>query len=111
MTYSAPTVKEQIRFACDKLMFGRFKKLFFVGIGGAGMSGIAEILYNLGYEISGSDTSPSDVTQYLSRLGIKVHDKHQASNVADADVVVISSAVGEKNPEVAEARRLGYQTC
>lgn len=107
MTYSAPTVKEQIRFACDKLMFGRFKKLFFVGIGGAGMSGIAEILYNLGYEISGSDTSPSEVTRYLSKLGITVHPAHDAANVGDADVVVISSAVGESNPEVREARRLG----
>jgi UDP-N-acetylmuramate--alanine ligase len=89
------------------MMFGRFKRLFFVGIGGAGMSGIAEILKNLGYEISGSDTTPSEVTDYLQSIGIKVAAEHRAANISDIDVVVISSAVGENNPEVVEARRLG----
>ncbi|MBD3402336.1 UDP-N-acetylmuramate--L-alanine ligase [candidate division GN15 bacterium] len=89
------------------MMFGRFKRLFFVGIGGAGMSGIAEILQNLGYQIGGSDTTPSEITEYLSGLGITVVDEHRGANVAEADVVVISSAVGENNPEVVEARRLG----
>jgi UDP-N-acetylmuramate--alanine ligase len=86
-------------------MFGKFRRLFFVGIGGAGMSGIAEILHNLGYQISGSDSSPSEVTDYLRSLGVTVHDGHRASNLAQVDVVVISSAVGDTNPEVVEARR------
>jgi UDP-N-acetylmuramate--alanine ligase len=89
------------------MMFGRFKRLFFVGIGGAGMSGIAEILHNLGYQIKGSDTTPSEVTDYLAKTGITIQPEHRAANVEDSDVVVISSAVGESNPEVVEARRLG----
>jgi UDP-N-acetylmuramate--alanine ligase len=88
-------------------MFGKIKKLHFVGIGGAGMSGIAEILHNLGYQISGSDLSPSEMTAYLQALGIRVETEHRAANLADTDVVVISSAVGEDNPEVVEARRRG----
>jgi UDP-N-acetylmuramate--alanine ligase len=88
-------------------MFGKVKRLYFVGIGGAGMSGIAEILSNLGYQIKGSDHTPSEVTDYLKSLGITVHTTHQAANLADVDVVVISSAVGESNPEVVEARRQG----
>jgi UDP-N-acetylmuramate--alanine ligase len=88
-------------------MFGRIKKLHFVGIGGAGMSGIGEILHNLGYAVTGSDSTPSEVTQYLQRLGVRVYEGHAAEQVADADVVVISSAVGADNPEVTEARRLG----
>jgi UDP-N-acetylmuramate--alanine ligase len=88
-------------------MFGRFKKLHFVGIGGAGMSGIAEILQNLGYAVTGSDCVPSEITEYLQSLGIVIHPAHTAENVAEADVVVISSAVGWDNPEVVEARRRG----
>jgi UDP-N-acetylmuramate--alanine ligase len=88
-------------------MFGKIRRLYFVGIGGAGMSGIAEILHNLGYEISGSDHTPSEVTQYLTERGIAVHHDHRASNLDAADVIVISSAVGEDNPEVVEARRRG----
>jgi len=95
------------RFTGNTLMFGRFKKLHFVGIGGAGMSGIGEILHNLGYRITGSDNTPSEVTTYLRNLGIQVHEGHVAEHVADADVLVISSAVGADNPEVVEARRLG----
>jgi UDP-N-acetylmuramate--alanine ligase len=94
-------------FASEKIMFGRFKKLHFVGIGGAGMSGIAEILKNLGYHVTGSDSTPSDVTAYLQSLGIEVYEGHLAANLSDTDVVVISSAIGESNPEVVEARRLG----
>ena len=94
-------------FRREKLMFGKIKKLFFVGIGGAGMSGIAEILHNLGYQVQGSDSTPSSVTGYLAKLGITINDGHHAANISDADVVVISSAVGEDNPEVVEARRLG----
>ncbi len=71
------------------------------------MSGIAEILHNLGYQIQGAETTPGQVTDYLASIGIAVHNEHQAANLKDADVVVISSAVGEDNPEVVEARRLG----
>lgn len=88
-------------------MFGKIKRLFFVGIGGSGMSGIAEILYNLGYQIEGSDLSSSEITDYLLGLGMRLHTEHRAANVSGVDVVVISSAVGEDNPEVVEARRLG----
>ncbi len=95
------------RFASEKLMFGRFKKLYFVGIGGAGMSGIAEILFNLGYQVRGSDSTPSEVTEYLQTLGISIASGHRSTNVEDADVLIISSAVGENNPEVVEARRRG----
>ncbi len=94
-------------FACDNVMFGRIKKLHFVGIGGAGMSGIGEILHNLGFSISGSDSTPSEITEYLGSLGVRVLAGHSAEHVADCDVVVISSAVGEDNPEVKEARRRG----
>ncbi|UCE23909.1 MAG: UDP-N-acetylmuramate--L-alanine ligase [Candidatus Zixiibacteriota bacterium] len=88
-------------------MFGKVKKLYFVGIGGAGMSGIAEILHNLGFEIKGSDNTPSEITQYLDGLGLTIFDEHRSENIRDVDVVVISSAVGEDNPEVVEARRQG----
>ncbi|MFH1688494.1 MAG: UDP-N-acetylmuramate--L-alanine ligase [bacterium] len=88
-------------------MFGKIKRLYFVGIGGSGMSGIAEILHNLGYQVEGSDISASDITDYLSNLGMRLYPEHRASNISEADVVVISSAVGEDNPEVVEARRRG----
>jgi UDP-N-acetylmuramate--alanine ligase len=87
-------------------MFAKIQRIHFVGIGGIGMSGIAEVLLNLGYKISGSDLKSSSVTQRLASLGATIHDGHAASNVAGADVVVISSAVSMDNPEVAEARRL-----
>jgi len=88
-------------------MFGKYKKLYFVGIGGAGMSGIAELLHNLGFQIRGSDTTPSSVTEYLSSLGVAVYPEHSGDNLQDADLVVISSAVGGDNPEVIEAKRRG----
>ncbi len=100
-------LKTETSFKRDKIMFGKIKKLFFVGIGGAGMSGIAEILFNLGYEIKGSDSTPSEITEYLKNLGINIFTEHKASNLKDVDVVVITSAVGEENPEVVEARRIG----
>lgn len=99
--------KEITPFANNKLMFGKIRKLYFVGIGGSGMSGIAEILYNLGFEISGSDQNVSDITRYLAERGVRIYEGHHAANLQDAEVVVISSAVGEANPEVVEARRLG----
>ncbi len=84
-------------------MFKNIKKVHFVGIGGIGMSGIAEILLNQGFEISGSDKSLSEVTARLSSLGIKVYEGHSPENLKDADVLVYSSAVVIDNPEVQAA--------
>lgn len=86
-------------------MFGKVRKLHFVGIGGIGMSGIAEVLLNLGFKITGSDLQLTEVTERLTNLGAVVGQGHRASQVGDADVVVISSAVKADNPEVMEARR------
>jgi len=80
------------------------KQIHFVGIGGAGMSGIAEILHNLGYRISGSDQHASATTRALSNLGIKVSIGHDAANIVGAEAVVTSSAVRADNPEVTAAR-------
>src|SRR5262245_19246935 len=89
-------------------MLGRTRRVHFVGIGGIGMSGIAELLANLGYEISGSDVKGSDVTARLQqRFGVRVFEGHSAGNVGDADVVVVSSAVRKTNPEIVEAERRG----
>jgi len=86
--------------------FLRLKQIHLVGIGGTGMNGIAEVLLNQGYAVSGSDLQSTDVTKRLEKLGARVAAGHDPKNVAGADVVVISSAVRETNPEVAEARRL-----
>ena len=86
-------------------MFRKARRLHFVGIGGSGMSGIAEVLRNLGYPVSGSDLSTTPVTRRLRKLGADVKRGHRAENVADADVVVVSSAVKPDNPEGVEARR------
>src|SRR5476651_623088 len=86
-------------------MLGKTRHVHFVGIGGIGMSGIAELLANLGYAVSGSDEKRSAVTDRLSTLGVRVDAGHDASHVGDADVVVISSAVPASNPEVVEAVR------
>lgn len=84
-------------------MFKNIKKVHFVGIGGIGMSGIAEILWNQGFEVSGSDKSLSDVTDRLEKLGIKIYEGHSAENLKDVDVLVYSSAVTLDNPEVKAA--------
>ncbi len=81
----------------------RIHRIHFVGIGGSGMSGIAEVLVNLGYEVQGSDLKPNPVTERLTQLGARVMIGHRADHVGDADVVVISSAVSQENPEVAGA--------
>ncbi|HVI74404.1 MAG TPA: UDP-N-acetylmuramate--L-alanine ligase [Anaeromyxobacteraceae bacterium] len=86
------------------LFRSRPAKIHFVGIGGIGMSGIAEVLLNLGYRVSGSDLKESDTTRRLRELGGLVQRGHAAANVTDVDVVVISSAVRRDNPEVVEAR-------
>jgi UDP-N-acetylmuramate--alanine ligase len=81
--------------------------IHFVGIGGIGMSGIAELLLNLGYRVSGSDVKASDITAYLARQGGSIHIGHRAEQIAGADVVVVSSAIHAENPEVAAARQAG----
>jgi UDP-N-acetylmuramate--alanine ligase len=87
-------------------MFERYKIIHFVGIGGIGMSGIAEVLSNLGYEVKGSDIRESDTTRRLRALGLSVSIGHRAENVGKAHVVVVSSAVSPENPEVLAARSL-----
>ena len=87
-------------------MFGKVRKLHFVGIGGIGMSGIAEVLLNMGFQVTGSDLQLTEVTHRLVGLGASVAQGHKGSQVGDADVVVISSAVKPSNPEVLEAQRL-----
>ena len=82
-------------------------KIHFVGIGGIGMSGIAEVLLNLGFEVTGSDLKETPITERLRGLGGKIVTGHEAGNVEGADVVVISSAVGADNPEVVAARYQG----
>ncbi|MDO1509763.1 MULTISPECIES: UDP-N-acetylmuramate--L-alanine ligase [unclassified Neisseria] len=86
------------------MMKNRVNNIHFVGIGGAGMSGIAEVLHNLGFKVSGSDQAQSAVTQHLSSLGVRVYPGHTAEHVADADVVVTSTAVKSDNPEVVAAQ-------
>jgi UDP-N-acetylmuramate--alanine ligase len=81
----------------------RIHRIHFVGIGGSGMGGIAEVLLNLGYEVQGSDLKSNAVTQRLERLGARVFIGHSADHLGGADVVVVSSAVNRSNPEVAAA--------
>lgn len=89
-------------------MFKNIKKVHFVGIGGIGMSGIAEILFSQGFIVSGSDKSLSEVTDRLQKIGITVYEGHSAENLKDADVLVYSSAVSLDNPEIkaAAARKI-----
>ncbi|PLX87526.1 MAG: UDP-N-acetylmuramate--L-alanine ligase, partial [Desulfuromonas sp.] len=86
-------------------MYGHIKKIHFVGIGGIGMSGIAELLLNQGYSVSGSDLRESDTTRRLRDLGGEIWIGHQEENIAGADVVVTSTAVHMSNPEVVAAHR------
>jgi UDP-N-acetylmuramate--alanine ligase len=88
-------------------MLGRTRRIHFVGIGGIGMSGIAELLANLGYEVSGSDAKASETTERLAGLGVRIGKGHDALHVGNADVVVTSSAIQTGNAEVDEARRRG----
>src|SRR5687768_15129483 len=81
----------------------RIQCIHFVGIGGSGMGGIAEVLINLGYDVRGSDLKPNAVTRRLQKLGAQVVFGHAAENIANADVVVVSSAVQSDNPEVQAA--------
>ena len=87
-------------------MFAKIQRIHFVGIGGIGMSGIAEVLLNLGYKVSGSDLKASTVTQRLASLGAITFEGHRAENISGAEVVVTSSAIAQDNPEVTEAHKL-----
>jgi UDP-N-acetylmuramate--alanine ligase len=87
-------------------MFAKIRQVHFVGIGGIGMSGIAEVLLNLGYRVSGSDLRSSAVTQRLASLGAITFEGHRAENIVGAEVVVTSSAIAPDNPEVLEAHKL-----
>ncbi len=81
-------------------MKNKIKKIHFIGIGGSGMSGIAEVMHNLGFYISGSDTSSSNITKELKKMGIKIFNKHEAKNIKNVDVIVISSAISKRNIEL-----------
>jgi UDP-N-acetylmuramate--alanine ligase len=87
-------------------MFAKIQRIHFVGIGGIGMSGIAEVLLNLGYKVSGSDLKSSAVTQRLAALGATTFEGHRSENITGAEVVVTSSAIAADNPEVTEAHAL-----
>src|ERR1700691_4618172 len=88
-------------------MFFKPQPVHFVGIGGIGMSGLAEILLEMGYRVSGSDLRSSPITEGLAQRGAVIYQGHDAAHVGGAKGVVVSSAVREGNPEVAEAPRLG----
>ena len=85
----------------------KVKRVHFVGIGGAGMSGIAEVLATQGYQVSGSDLAASAATRRLAGLGVTIAVGHAAANIAGADAVVVSAAVAGNNPEVVAARAKG----
>src|SRR5205814_9916291 len=87
-----------------KKMKHKVKRVHFVGIGGAGMSGIAEVLLTQGYQVSGSDVATSPTTRRLTELGARIASAHVAENVAGADVVVVSAAVAADNPGLVAAR-------
>ena len=87
--------------------FSQYKRIHCLGIGGIGLSAVAEILLNRGYIVSGTDIHPSKVTRHLEYLGIKVYTKHEPENVEDVDAIVYSAAVSEENPEVKRAHELG----
>jgi len=85
----------------------RIKKFHFVGIGGIGMSGIAQILLQMGYEVSGSDIKENKNVDLLRKKGAKIFIGHKAENVENTDVVIYSSAISEDNPEIVQAKRMG----
>jgi len=85
-------------------MYKKNQHIHFVGIGGIGMSGIAELLLNLGYRVSGSDLNKTELTQRLSSLGATIYEGHDKKNIADVDVVVLSSAIHSENPEIIIAK-------
>ena len=104
---ASPIASSNWRATAGDGVLGRTRHVHFVGVGGIGMSGIAELLANLGYTVSGSDQKRSEQTERLAALGVSVRDGHAAAHVSGADVVVASSAVRTDNPELAEARARG----
>src|SRR6266498_2090067 len=88
-------------------MFAKIQRVHFVGIGGIGMSGIAEVLVTLGYKVSGSDLKATPVTDRLEKLGVKIAISHRPQNIEGCHVVVTSTAVSSQNPEVMAARTQG----
>ncbi len=88
-------------------MLDKAKNIYMIGIGGCGMSAIAEVLFRMGYKVSGSDLSSNDYTKRLENLGIKIFKGHSKKNLKDADLVIISSAIKEDNPELKEAKKRG----
>ncbi len=97
------------RYAAETM--GRMRKLHFVGIGGAGMNGIAQVMLNLGYQISGSDIKANPATDRLAEQGAIIYIGHATENVSGVDAVVISSAVKADNPEVMAAREQRIPSC
>jgi UDP-N-acetylmuramate--alanine ligase len=91
-------------------IFGKTKHIHFVGIGGIGMSGLAKIMKNLCFKVTGSDLHTSDITKRLKRIGIQIRYAHKTGNIAGADLVVYSSAIKPENPEIAEARQRNIPT-
>jgi UDP-N-acetylmuramate--alanine ligase len=91
-------------YELDDLPMHNVRRVHFIGIGGAGMSGIAEVLNNLGYDVSGSDIAQNRMTRHLASIGVTVYDGHDPGNVDGADVVVYSSAIADENSELATAR-------
>ena len=83
----------------------RLKKIHFIGIGGSGMSGLAQIYHHLGYEVTGSDIKDSQIISGLKQIGIKIKIKHSESNVLRAEIVVISSAIKKNNVELKFAKK------
>ncbi len=99
-------MNDNSRIENEELSMGRIKHIYFIGIGGVGMSGIAEVLLNMGYQVSGSDLQKSKVTDYLQKAGATIYHGHHACQVKEAHVVVTSTAVNQDNPEVLQAREL-----
>lgn len=94
----------------DLLDSNRIKYIHFVGIGGISMSGLAEILVNMGYRISGSDMKSSNITEKLKKMGIEIHINHSEQNINNPDLVVYTAAIKDNNPELVKARELGIPT-
>src|ERR1700724_1128730 len=93
----------------DPVSLDELGRVHFTGIGGAGMSGIARIMLARGVAVSGSDSASSDMLAGLAALGAQVHVGHAAANIGDADTLVVSTAIRDSNPELAEARRRGLR--
>jgi UDP-N-acetylmuramate--alanine ligase len=90
-------------------MFSAYRKFHFVGIGGIGMCGLAEVLHQWGYQVSGSDLNPSENTRHLEKLGIRVSYGHHADNLADSEILIYTSAAASDNPELVSARKKGLK--